>query len=329
MTNKQRAVLYHELAKLLGAGMHMDRSLDLLLDQRPARGIRTFLLGIQRGLEERLSVSDSVAKYNADLVSSMEISLLSAGEKGGRLDASCAHLARYFEMREKSRAKAVGALIYPLILLHFGLMFPDLQLIMQEGGLQSIIPQALKRLAYAWIFLGGFGALAVMILKLAGGSTLIDRLLSITPLVGSARWHWALARFCQVFHTGLLASMNMSESLRLAGEATQSALLDAASRAAAKQIKEGHAVAPSLKKTGAFPRSFANAIDTAEQTGTLDVEMARWAMAEAELASQAQDRAAEWLPRIFYVFVVLYIGYRIVSMFAGYYTQLGGMLDNI
>lgn len=35
MTTKQRAQLYHEFAKLLGAGMHLDRSVDLLLEQGP------------------------------------------------------------------------------------------------------------------------------------------------------------------------------------------------------------------------------------------------------------------------------------------------------
>jgi type II secretory pathway component PulF len=327
MTTKQRAILYHELSKLLSAGMHIDRSVELLLEQRPAASVRDYLKGLQKGLEERLSFAQAVATHNAHLVTKLEVSLLTAGERGGRLESSCEHLARYFELRQKSTDKAVGAIIYPLIILHLGLMFPDLSSVMQGGGFENILPQALRRLAIAWAVLGSLGAGAVVLLKMATKSSLIDRVLSMVPLVGAARRHWALARFCQVFQTCLLAALNMAESLRLAGGATQSAVLDTASQRAADRVQQGDALAPSMRKTGDFPRTFLNAVDTAEQTGTLDTEMGRWAVAEAEMGFRAQDRAAEWLPRIFYVIVVLYIGSRIVRMFAAYYGQVNQMME--
>jgi len=327
MTIKQRATLYHQLSRLLTAGMHMDRSLELLLDQSPARGVRAFLKGLQRGLNERLGVADSVAKHNASQVSGLEISLLAAGERGGRLEAACANLASYFEMREKSRSKAVGALIYPLLLMHLGLLFPDVQLIAQGGGLDNMVPQAITRLVFAWIAILVVGISVTSLLKMAIASASVDRLINLVPLVGACRRHWALARFSQVLHTCLLAALKISESVRLAGSATQSAVLDKASLRVAREVEQGNALSPALKKTGAFPRVFCNAMETAEHTGTLDLEAARWGAAEAELAAQAQDRAAEWLPRIFYVIVVLYIGYRIISMFSGYYGEMEKMMD--
>jgi type II secretory pathway component PulF len=75
-------------------------------------------------------------------------------------------------------------------------------------------------------------------------------------MVGGVRRHWALARFCQVFHTGLLASFRMSEILELAGDASQSARLREAGHRAAHSLEAGDLLTNAMKKTGAFPRAF-------------------------------------------------------------------------
>lgn len=332
MTTKQRAQLYHEFAKLLSAGMHLDRSVELLLEQGPPASMRAYLNGIKQGLSERLSLTESIARHNAAIVTPLELSLLDAGEKGGRLEASCEHLAHYFELRQKSRDKAIGALIYPALLLHVGAFFPDFTKLMGGGGLQDYLLQTGGRLLVIWALIALVGAVWWLVLKMAAKSPEVDRMLGVIPLVGKARQHWALARFAQVFQTGLLAALRISDILRMAGKASQSALLEQAAEKAAHRVEQGEALAPALKATEALPRSMGSAIDTAEQTGTLDLEMGRWARAEAELASRAQDRAAEWLPRIFYVLVLLYIAWRVISMALSYMGPNGmiqQMLDDI
>ena len=324
MTTRQRAQLFHELAKLIRAGLHVDRSVALLLEQEPDAQVRPWLSGVQRGLDAGLGLAESVRKHT-DAVP-LETSLLAAGEHGGRLEAACEHLARYYELRQKSRDKAVGALVYPFILLHLGLVLPDVpDLILGQVSALGL----LTKLCVTWLLLGGLVFVAWTAVRHAVTSTAVDAALNRVPLVGSVRRHWALARFCQVFHTGLLAAFNMSETLQLAGDASQSALLRAAGRRAATRIESGETLAASLKAAAAFPRTFLQSVATAEQAGTLDLEMDRWATAEAELAARAQDRLAEWLPRLFYFAVVIYVAARIIGMVGGYYGQLEKMLDAI
>ncbi|TLD72417.1 hypothetical protein FEM03_03405 [Phragmitibacter flavus] len=321
MTNQQRATLYHEFAKLLAAGLHADRSIDLLLEQRPAAPVKKFLRGIQKGLEQHLGFTESIAKYNASTVSKLETSLLSAGEHGGRLENACEHLARYFELRQKSIDKVLGALIYPIILLHLGLILPDFITYFSGTPIQQIVPHLIVRLIILWGFLAAIAILWEQGAKAATNSTSADSLIGMIPLIGSINRHWALARFCQVFHTGLLAALNISETLKLAGAASQSALLNQGATKAAKEVVAGKPLTEALKSGNAFPRSFLNAVNTAETTGTLDTEMGRWAQIEGDLAARSQDRAAEWLPRIFYVIVVLYIASRIIGIFQGLYGE--------
>jgi type II secretory pathway component PulF len=322
MTTKQRAQLYHELGKLIGAGVHVDRSVELLLAQRPVASMRMWLEGLRRGLAARLSIAESVKQHTESVP--MEVSLLAAGERGGRIEAAFEHLARYYELRQKSRDKAVGALVYPIILLHFGLVLPELpQVIMGDGSIGRILLQ----LAIAWALLLGLGFGAVAAVKLAATSPAADAFLNRIPLIGGVRRHWSLARFCQVFHTGLLAAFQMSENLKMAGTASQSAVLAHAGKDAAESIEGGQTLTASMKRTRAFPVVFMQSVATAEESGTLDREMERWAVAEAELASQAQDRLAEWVPRIFYVLVALYVAARILATFAAVYAPLFKMMD--
>ena len=94
-------------------------------------------------------------------------------------------------------------------------------------------------IAIAWIVLAALGFGAWWAAKAGARSPAVDGLLNAIPLVGSVRRHWALARFCQVFHTGLLASFRMSETLELAGDASQSARLREAGHRAAHSLEAG------------------------------------------------------------------------------------------
>jgi type II secretory pathway component PulF len=327
MTTKQRAQLYHELGKLIGAGLHVDRSVDLLLEQHPAASIRQWLEGLRRGLAAHLTVADSV-KQNTEAVP-LEVSLLEAGERGGRLEDSCEHLARYYELRQKSKDKAIGALIYPIILLHFGLVLPELPRFVSGEPPATVVGQIVLHIAIAWAVLAALGFGAWWAGKAGARSPAVDGMLHAIPLVGSVRRHWALARFCQVFHTGLLASFRMSETLELAGDASQSARLRDAGRTAAHKLEAGDMLTSALKSTGAFPKAFMQSVATAEETGTLDREMQRWGVAEAQLAATAQDRLAEWLPRIIYVLIMFYVAARIVGMVLTLYAPVQKLINDM
>jgi len=331
MTTKQRAQLYHELGKLIGAGLHMDRSVELLLEQHPVASMRTWLEGLRKGLEEHLSVSESVKQHTEAVA--LDVSLLAAGERGGRLEASFEHLARYYELRQKSKDRAVTALIYPIILLHFGIVLPEVPNFFLEGSIATVFGRIIFHIVVAWLLLGGLALVSIWAVKAAGTSKAVDGLLNSIPLAGGVRRHWALARFCQVFHTGLLASFRMSETLQLAGDASQSACLREAGSAAAQAVEEGGRLSAAMKQTGAFPKAFVQSLATAEEAGTLDREMERWAVAEAELGAQAQNQLAEWLPRVIYFVIVLYVAARIIGMVYDVYGRTYGealkMLDSV
>jgi type II secretory pathway component PulF len=327
LSSKDKARLYHDLGTMLQSGFHLDRGIELLLGQKPSAGRRAWLEGLKQGLAGGSGVAQALERRPSGS-SALELRLLAAGEHGGRLGEACAHLAKYFELRHQSVSKAVGALIYPLIIVHFAILVPDLSKVV-TGGLHSGFSGIPGRLLVLWGLIGLVAFLAKSLLQAATRSVAADRVLRMVPLAGGVVRHWALARFSQVMHIGLLAAMKVSDSVRLAGGASQSAVLEAGARDAAAQIEHGRNLSDSIRTAGGFPVQFTNSMEMAEQSGTLDRELERWAGAEAQLAARAQDRAAEWMPRIFYALVVLYVAARIFGMFAGYFEALRGPLEQL
>lgn len=322
MRHRDKATLYRELAKLTDASMHLDRSLDILLAQKghPLRSL--FLLGLKRGLAEGMGLAEAAKKHNARLVSGLELALIEAGESSGKLGMGFNHLARYFAAMDGAQQKGRQAMIYPLILAHLAVLLPELPalIVTQEGDHPG--RRILLGLALLWLLLFGGLALWRWVSDRAAVSSSVDTWLNRVPLLGAARRHWALARFCQVAHACLLAALNMAVTVRLAGQASQSGSLMASAEEAAEAVLRGEPLGESLAEGGGFDAGFVHAIATAEEVGKIDEEMARWSTAETLAAHEAVDRAAQWLPKAGYAVVVVFVAYRIISMMQGIYSGM-------
>lgn len=329
LTAADKASLYRELAKLIGADFHLDRAVDLLADQNPPPARRAFLEGLRRGLARGDGMAKAMEQENGAMVTGMEIALVSAGETSGRLAQPFEHLARYFAAVDSGVRQARGAMIYPLILLHFGILLPALPAMIANDGRSHPLVSVAVRLVVMWLLVVVVWRVWRGLSRAAVTSAAADRFLNRTPLIGAARRHWALARFTQVFHAGLLAAMNMSRVTRLAGEASQSGVMLDGAESAAARIDTGAALAPSLRTSGAFPRVFVDSIATAEEAGSLDREMARWAAAETELAGESMQRVATWLPKIGYALVALYVAWQIITAYMGVYAPVIKLMDEM
>lgn len=326
MKPAEKTVLYRELAKLTQADFHLDRSVDLLLSQKTAPAPRAFLEGLKRGLEEGKSLAEAIRTHNQKVVSGLDLALMEAGERSGKLSAAFNHLARYYASADAAAKQMRAAMIYPLILLHLAIILPELPSAIVASDGAGFFSKVLLSFALLWAVVAGVYFLWRWLDQKALTSAAVDTWLNRVPWIGPARRHWALARFCQVFHAGLLAGLRMSEICRLAGQAAQSGRIRAGAEVAARRIEAGETLSLGMAEAGAFDALFVNSLATAEEVGKLDEEMARWTTAETISAAQAMEKASLWLPKMGYFLVVVFVGYRIISMVMGYY---GGILQQM
>lgn len=330
MNAAEKSSLYRELAKLTQADFHLDRSLQLLLSQKRAPGRRVFLEGVQKGLDEGKGLTESIRTYNQELVSPLELTLIEAGEKSGRLSPAFHHLAHYFASADNAEKQMRGAMVYPLILLHLAIILPELPTAVVSAQRSEIFLRLALWIGLLWVGLIGLSFLARWLSKKAQTSATLDTQLNRIPWIGPARQHWAMARFTQVFHAGLLAALRMSEISRLAGDASQSGRLKQGGYQAAELIEaNGESLSLALADSQVFDPHFINSVATAEEVGKLDDEMARWTATETANAEDAMGRASVWLPKICYGLVVGFVAYRIISMLLSYYGEVLKIMDRL
>ena len=327
-TAAEKAMLYREMAKLIGADFHVDRAVALLLGQQPSGGKKMYLEGLQRGLEKGEGVAAALKAENAGLITELEIALVEAGESSGKLAQPFEHLARYFGAVDAGTRQAKSAMIYPLILAHLGLLLPAIPGVIL-GAEGSGIGGVLVKVVVLWGVIGIAGFAWRVLSKKAVSNAAVDAMLNRLPLMGPVRQHWALSRFAQVFHAGLLAAMRMTHITRMAGNASQSGTYREGAERAVIHIEDGAPIAEALRVSQSFPRLFVDSIATAEEAGSVDREMLRWAQAEGELASEATQRAALWLPKVGYALVVLYVAWQIISTVQGIYAPMFELLEEV
>ncbi|MCB1227482.1 MAG: type II secretion system F family protein [Verrucomicrobiales bacterium] len=326
MNAAQKAHLFHELAKMMKAGFHLDRSLDLLLEQHPAPASRHFLKRLREGLRTGERVTDAARASRA--LEDLDLSLMESGEMSGRLGDSFQHLSEYYEARGQGSRRARTALIYPLILAHLALILPALPaLILGDQDRTAILTRTALTLVGFWAAIGGIALLWRWVRRAAETSPGWDGLLNKLPLIGAVRRHWALARFSQVMNSGLLAAITPSRLLPLAGDASGSGQFREGARQAAQAVQDGARLAPSLQATRRFPATFVRSLETAEESGSLDAETARWSALETSAAMDALQRASRWLPAAAYGLAVLYVVWRIFSMAYAIYSPVLQQLE--
>jgi len=109
-----------QLATLLGAGVTILKSLDIISKQVVSKKLYFVVLDLQKNMESGLSFHEAMAKH-PKVFTDLWVNLVESGEASGNLAVVLSRLATYLERDAEFRGKIISALIYPGILLTAGL----------------------------------------------------------------------------------------------------------------------------------------------------------------------------------------------------------------
>lgn len=320
MGASEKQVLHEELAKLLEAGFGIRQAIAVILETSPPRAQADLLRAMDAGLAKGRTIAEAFAEGGAD---GLELSMVRAGERGGRLAQAFRHLADYFSLLAKARNGAIRAMIYPLVVLHMGVF-----LAVVPGGLLAQRSWGEIGVSLVLALVGLYAGLAVlswvvrMILRMAPDRAGMDRWLGRIPVVGKARRSLAMARFTKVYHTGVLAGISMRETVGNALEASGSGVMREGGRPLLAIAEEGGALGPEFVRCGVFPQVFARSYATAEEAGGLDKDLERWAKFYQEEAERGAEAVGIVLPKVCYALILLFVAWKIVGFYSGYYEML-------
>jgi type II secretory pathway component PulF len=319
LTLRQKQGLYHSLGQLVRSGIPFPAALDKLV--HTTRGdARRLIENARRSLAAGHTVGEAFAAMPS-VVTPLESAVVSAVEKSGQLERGFAELSYYFGALDQARRSIIARLLYPIFLLHFGILVLNAPTAFLTSGKQFWHDVGTQLFFfYGAVFIV---ALATPLLRDAGAvNSIVDRLLNWFPVIGKIRRSFALSRFCTVYGMQLDAGINVIDSVIHAGQSSRSGLVRSAVDSAVPEIRTGRAVGPLLAASGAFPMDLTQALIVGEETGSLDDELRRMSAEFREKALSALETFAEWLPRLIYIGVLFFLTWKIITWAQWYYGTI-------
>jgi len=318
-----------ELSSLLGAGLPLDRSLNILGEISVDREMKVVISEILRSIREGGSFSDALQKHPS-LFPTIYVNMVRAGEAGGVLDTVLDQLNEFLESAKELKDSVVSAMIYPAILVLTGgisiivlmtYILPRFSVIFDELG--GSLPLATKMLlavssflsSFWWLFLLAAAGLVIGLrsfIRTKEGRYARDRLL--LRLTGEIIRKFETARFARTLGTLIKSGVPMLLALVNAKDVISNRVIAQSIDAVTKGAREGRGIAVPLAQTNAFPQLALSMIKVGEETGQLDVMLLKVAQTyEKSLRTEIRRFMGVLEPAMILIMGAV-IGFIVISM---------------
>jgi general secretion pathway protein F/type IV pilus assembly protein PilC len=280
---------YSQLSALLGSGVPLLRSLEIIRQQTPHKNLALVLEDVHSRVQEGATLADAMARHPRAF-GELGTSIVRAGGEGGFMEEALDRLAKFTEQQDELKSRVIGALAYPMILFVLGTVVVNVLIIffvpkfealfqkLRDRGELPTITEWLLALSYfmqtyGWLValaLAGAGVVLYRRLQSDDGRMWMDRLRLKVPVVSSIYLSLAVSRFCRVLGTLLTGGVPIVRSLEISADSAGNRVLSAAVRDAAENISAGESLATPLQASGQFPADVVEMIAVAEQSNNLE-----------------------------------------------------------
>jgi type IV pilus assembly protein PilC len=333
-----------QLAVFVKAGIPITDALTTIGDESTDVAIRRAITGIVEDLRNGGLLSNAAAQY-PQVFPNYYIGILQAAELTGRLDTSLDSLSHYIEREIETKAKVIGALAYPLVVMVLagftvmilaGYVLPQFKPLFEELGADLPLPTRIMLfvarfftdLWYITVICALlFFAVTGFLFLHPSGKELWQRMVLKIPIIKGIVEYAILERFCSVLHTMLQAGVAVPSAMATTNEAVSNIVYREQLEIARQQMLEGAGFTQPLIETGLFPGAAKQMFKVGEETGTLDQQL--------EVAAEYFNRELEYRIKTFttlfepimIIFVGVIVGFVAVALVSAMYGVLGGVKD--
>lgn len=331
MNSREIGEFTQQLATLLGAGLPLDRSLQVLLELAEHDRVKRTVADIRDRVREGGSLSEALEAQHGTF-SRLFINMVTAGELGGSLDLTLDRLSDYLERAKELKENVISAMTYPALLVvlmvitlfvlllfvipQFAPIFEDL------GGDLPLITKVvmffaaiLQKFWWGLLLLAVFGVVWIRntfadrerrrawdrrILDLAGVGKLVAKL--------------ETARLSRTVGTLLQNGVPLLSALSIARNVVSNTVLREDLEQASREVKTGGGLARNLAVNGNYPRLALQMISVGEETGQLDGMLLKVANTYDRETRNAIDRLLSLLTPALTVLMAFLVGVILMSV---------------
>jgi general secretion pathway protein F len=310
LSAEKSANLFFQLAQLEKTGVPANKAFGLIADTDAV--LKKRLYAVQRYLEAGLSIAD--AGFKVGVFNEIQRSLIHAAESGGTLAAVYRRMADYYAARATRLRKIKSRCYYPAILLTISLF---------TQPLPALVAGSITETQYLQLSVGRLTVIILTVyivlrlpaaLSRVGLKPVIDRLLLQLPFVAE----WITKRQLNDFYLNLAlalaAGLSYAEALPKLVASIPNSGIRAQFRPALAKANSGESATDILSTVSSIRGTTAiQIIHSCEHSGRLAEGLQHFAQLEADDLHLQDDMLAEWLPRLVYAGVVIWIARSLIG----------------
>ena len=339
---KQRIIFTRQFATLIGAGLPLSDSLQMVAEQTQDKPTKAMIEDILAQVEGGKTLYEAFSKY-PDVFNRLYLSLVAAGEASGTLDQSLKRLADQQEKDANMMSKIRGALTYPAIVLlvivvvivfMMVAVVPEVEKLYQDMGKE--VPVMTQILIGASNFVMDFWWLILVLLvivvwfvsqfrKTAVGQRWGAIIKLNVPFFKGLFQRLYNARFARTAQMLLSAGVPMLEAIHISSEAMNNVILEKEMEEVAEMVRSGKPLSAGLKGKDYILPLLPQMAATGEQSGKIDDMLGKAAKVYEDELDERVAALSTMIEPILMVALALVAGGIVGAVLMPIYQLVGDM----
>ncbi len=332
VTGEDLMLFCRQLSTLIGAGVTILKSLDIISNQVASRKLHTVIVELNKSMEAGLSFHEAMA-IHPKIFSDLWVNLVESGEASGNLAIVLSRLATYLEKNAEFKRKIISALIYPAILTFAGigaLFFMAIKIIPTFAeifkGFDITLPLLTQILVAISDFLRQssiilffvFGGLIFMFkkyVKTKVGRRNFENFKFKLPLFGEFFLALIVEKFSSEMSTLLESGVPILYSLEIAERSVDNLVMADVIRKIKEDVREGKSLRESLERSIFFEPMFIQMVSIGEEIGELPQMFKKVNVFYQEQCDTFLTRFVSMFEPFILIFIGSLIGIMVIGMF--------------
>ncbi|MEM7433441.1 MAG: type II secretion system F family protein [Pseudomonadota bacterium] len=327
------AVFSRQLATMLGAGIPLVQSFEIVGSGHDNQAMQKLIMTIKGDVEGGSALAEALAKhplYFDDLF----INLVEAGEQAGALETLLDKIATYKEKTEALKKKIKKALTYPAAVLVVAFVVTTILLIFVIPAFEDLfqgfgadLPTFTRKVIDLSVFVRTQGYIIAIGMGIAITAffyfkkrsrpmrQFLDRMTLKIPVIGPIMQKAAIARYARTLSTMFAAGVPLVEALESVSGATGNIVYEMGVLQMRDEVSTGQRLQQAMENTDLFPNMVIQMIAVGEESGSLDEMSAKVADFYEEDVDNAVDNLSALLEPMIMAILGVLVGGLVVAMY--------------
>jgi type IV pilus assembly protein PilC len=287
--SKDLALFTRQLATMIGAGIPLLESFEILADQTKTSA-KGFGLGLQdcadyvRG---GMEISEAMARF-PKIFPQIYINMVKAGEASGQLDVILNRLADFMEASEELKSEIKSAMTYPVISLFLIFCITGYLLVGVVPKFKKMFDNLHAHLPAVtvfvltlsnWLMNNGLTVLGMIVavvvsyivaMRTSQGQRIRDLVFLKLPVFGALFQKVAISRFARTFGTLLSSGVPLLQALEIVASTAGNKIIEDTLMNTRETVRRGESMTTYLQTSWVFPPMVVKMMGIGEKSGALE-----------------------------------------------------------